>query len=348
MLPMRSDPSVIETAPMPAWFWGLLRVRTVPDEGSALTIAGRRFIVRDGILRGEALYSAAQQQTTETFGFKWHQRETFESEASRTMMRHWANDRYGPVDHWIAELGGRPVVVDAGCGGAFTGREYFGPVLDRIRYLGVDISRAVDVARARMAEVAADAAFLQCDLTTLPFPEDSLDVVFSEGVLHHTDSTERAIKALVPLVRPGGLFLFYVYREKGPIREFTDDYIREKMQQMSPEEGWKAIMPLTKLGKTLGDLNIEIDIDEPIELLGLPAGRVNLQRLFYWHICKAFYRPEYSLDEMNHINFDWYAPQNAFRQTPEQVRTWCGEAGLTIERERIEESGITIVARRTA
>jgi hypothetical protein len=50
---------------------------------------------------------------------------------------------------------------------------------------------------------------------------------------------------------------------------------------------------------------------------------------------------------MNHINFDWYAPANAFRQSPEDVRRWCADAGLEIEREVVEEAGITIVSRKT-
>jgi hypothetical protein len=41
---------------------------------------------------------------------------------------------------------------------------------------------------------------------------------------------------------------------------------------LSDEEAWKVIEPLTKLGKNLGDLNLEIDIQEPIELLGIPFG----------------------------------------------------------------------------
>ena len=61
---------------------------------------------------------------------------------------------------------------------------------------------------------------------------------------------------------------------------------------------------------------------------------------------KSFYRPEYSMDEMNHINFDWFAPKNAFRQTPEVVRQWCLESGLDVVHERVEEAGITIVARK--
>ena len=104
--------------------------------------------------------------------------------------------------------------------------------------------------------------------------------------------------------------------------------------------------PITRLGNLLGELNIEICIPERIELLDIDAGKINLQRLFYWHILKCFYRPDYNLDEMNHINFDWYAPKNAFRQSPEEVRAWCEEAGLDIEREHVEEAGITIIARK--
>lgn len=303
-------------------------------------------IPKDGILRAPNVISDAQKQTEDVFGFKWHQRSTFESEAARTMMREWANTRYGNVSDWFLAGADKPIVLDAGCGAAYTGLEYFRPVLDRIRYLGADISTAVEVARERMVTAGADAAFLQCDITQLPIAAGSLDAIFSEGVLHHTDSTEEAIKSLAPLLKDGGLFMFYVYRRKGPIREFVDDYVRDKMQHMTPKEGWEAMMPLTKLGKVLGDLNIEIDIPEDIDLLEIPAGKINLQRLFYWHIFKVFYRPEYSLDEMSHINFDWYAPRNAHRQSPEEVRDWCAQAGLAIEREQVEEAGITIVARK--
>jgi arsenite methyltransferase len=171
-------------------------------------------------------------------------------------------------------------------------------------------------------------------------------VIFSEGVLHHTDSTETALKRLSDLLRPGGRFLFYVYRRKGPIREFTDDYVRERIGTLDPEDAWRAIMPITRLGQALGELDAEVDVEEPIELLGIPAGRINVQRLFYWHVLKAFYRPDLTLEEMNHINYDWFAPANAHRQSPEEVRRWCDEAGLQVERESVEPAGITIVARK--
>ena len=115
---------------------------------------------------------------------------------------------------------------------------------------------------------------------------------------------------------------------------------------MPPEEAWRAMEPLTSLGVALGELDAELDVPEPIELLGIPAGRISVQRLFYWHVAKAFYRPDLTFDEMNHINFDWYVPTNAHRQSPEEVRAWCTAAGLTIEREVVEDAGITVIARK--
>jgi SAM-dependent methyltransferase len=238
-------------------------------------------------------------------------------------------------------------MLDAGCGAAFSALALFEPVLDRICYLGTDVSTAVEVAKLRFEERNLNAAFMQADLNQLPLPDASVDLIFSEGVLHHTDDTRSALAAIARLLKPGGRILFYVYRKKGPIREFTDDYVRGRMQAMTPEQGWEAMIPLTKLGKVLGELNIEIDVPERIELLDIPAGRINLQRLVYWHVLKAFYRPDLSLDEMNNINFDWYAPKNAHRHTAEEVRGWCTALNLAIEHERVEEAGISIIARRT-
>ena len=331
----------------PAWLPGLVGAEELA-EGARLTLRGEAFEVQGGILRQRAIVSERQAQTADTFGFKWHKRDTFESEASLARMKAWLVERYGDVAQaeWWASNGRPPVVLDAGCGGAMSALALFDGVLERMRYVGVDISDAVDVAAARFAERGLEAGFVQADLNRIPLPDGSVDVLFSEGVLHHTDSTRAALLATARLLAPGGRYLFYVYRRKGPVREFTDDYIRERLQELEPQEAWDAVMPLTKLGKALGDLGVRVDVPEDVELLGIPAGAIDLQRLFYWHVFKAFHHPDLSLDELNHINFDWYAPRNAHRQSPEEVRAWCAEAGLEIEREVVEDAGITIVARR--
>ena len=338
---------MIAAGQAPAWLFELLGLPAL-EEGGMGDAGGISVELREGILRARSLASTAQSQTSNAFGFKWGKRETFESTHVRERTRQWLIARYGEVEDadWWSDYGDAPIVLDAGCGAAYSAVELLGSRLHRLRYVGIDISPAVEVAAQRFSELALPGAFVQADLMQPPFGDGTVDVVFSEGVLHHTDSTEHALKRLARLLHTGGRFLFYVYRRKGPIREFTDDYIRDRLQELPPEEAWQQLIPLTRLGKALGDLHVEVDVPEDIELLGIPAGRIDVQRLFYWHVLKMYHRDDYDLQELNHINYDWYAPQNAHRQSPSEVRRWCAEAGLEIERENIEEAGITVIARK--
>ena len=293
--------------------------------------------------------STNQQQTDEAFGFKWSKRDTYESAASQANMRRWLLERYCEnepqrLDEWLA--GSRKIILDAGCGAGFSGLLFFGDLLRDHDYLGVDISTAVDVARERFRESGIPGDFLRANISSLDVPDSSIDVIFSEGVLHHTDSTELSLKQLATKLVPGGRFMFYVYRKKALVREFTDDAIREALRPMTDEQAWEALKPLTQLGIALGRLQNEIEVERAIPFLGIEAGKLDLQRFFYWNICKAYYRPELSFDEMNHINFDWFRPLNCHRHTPEEIRQWCEESNLVIERIDLQEAGITVVARK--
>lgn len=335
---------------MKSWLGTLLGVNIPPEKGVA-TIGGSKYVMECGVLRAQALLSASQAQTSDTFGFKWNKQETYDSREFQEHVANWLK-KYGDAREIIERLRtperDKPIVLDAGCGAGVTGFALFAPVSKEIRYFGVDVSNAVDVAASRAsARGFDDAGFLQASLLDIPIPDGSVDLVYSEGVLHHTDSTRTALNRVARYVRPGGYVLFYVYRKKGPIREFTDDYIREQISGMPPLEAWEALKPLSRFGEALGKLNIEIEVPEPIDLLQIPAGKIDIQTFFYWHVFKAFYRSDFPFEEMHHINYDWYAPINAHRQTPEEVRAWCSEAGLSVEREILEEAGITVVARKS-
>jgi SAM-dependent methyltransferase len=304
------------------------------------------YLLENNIPRQKRIYGPAQSQTSETFGFKWHKRDTYESQAVQQASKAWSLERYHMREGDIRDLVLGKTVLDAGCGAGMTSLLFFGDSLKECRYIGVDISNAVDVAAQRFAEKNQPGEFIQASLMELPEELGQFDVIVSEGVLHHTDSTEAAVRYLAKRVKSGGLFMFYVYKKKGPVREFTDDFIRQGLADLSHQDAWNALEPLTKLGQTLGKLNVEIDIEEPIGVLDIPAGRINLQRLFYWHICKAFYRPDWTLDEMNHINFDWFRPKNCHRQTPDEVRTWVEESGMAIVKMDVQDAGITVMAKK--
>ena len=294
--------------------------------------------------------SSSQAQTEDAFGFKWARRATYESEAFQEASRAWLVERYCGGDQEVVASwfgGGGKLLLDAGCGAAHSALLLFGDHLKANDYLGVDISAAVDVARARFERAGYPGDFLRADLMHLPVPDAAFDLVFSEGVLHHTDDTAAALEALVRKVKVGGRVLFYVYRRKAPLREFADDHIRAQIQGLTDEQAWEALLPLTRLGIALGKIGATVDVAEDVPHLGISKGRYDLQRFIYWNFCKLYYRPEFSEAENNHVNFDWYRPANCHRHTPEEVREWCDRLGLYIERFDVQEAGISVVSRKS-
>lgn len=322
--------------------------KSLPPEGERDTFGGQPAAMKDGILTFSSEHETGQGQTSEAFGFKWGKRDTYSSPEIREASRKWLDERFGgkSILSHLGPTGRQPIILDAGCGAGYSASIVFQNDFDRIRYIGADISSAANIARQNIAPLANESLFIRSDLTKLPFQPDSLDVIFSEGVLHHTPSTKGAFTSLVPFLRPGGIFAFYVYAKKGVIREFTDDFLRDIFVELTPAAAWEAMKPITELGIALGELDAKINVKSDIPVLGIKKGEIDVQRLFYWSVLKTYYRPEFSFDEMNHINFDWFTPRYAFRQTPDEVRAWIEEAGLSLEHMFVEDAGITVVARK--
>jgi arsenite methyltransferase len=316
--------------------------------GSLRVGLDRQYPIVNGIPRFVVSADADQRQTATSFGFKWEQRDTYESPAVRRVVRDWLVERYGfgRVSEMRRFFAGRRRILDAGCGSGFTTLLWMddwwkGAAIGE--WCGIDISAAIDVARERLGAFPGT-HFVQGDILQLPFRREAFDTVYAEGVLHHTPSTEAALKSLVDILGPDGEIIFYVYRRKGPIREFADDYIRTVVSRLEPAEAWAMLRPLTRLGQALGQLRAEVEVPEDIPYLGLKAGRYDVQRLIYWHFAKLYWNDGLSLEENNHVNFDWYHPSYAHRHSEEEVRRWCEEAGLSIIHFNAQESGYSVRA----
>jgi len=55
--------------------------------------------------------------------------------------------------------------------------------------------------------------FIHHDAEELPFPPESFDLVYSNGVIHHTPHTERVIREIHRVLKPGGRAIIMVYAE---------------------------------------------------------------------------------------------------------------------------------------
>jgi len=318
-------------------------------EGTFVSSSGESYPIISGIPRFVTTADIGQRQTEGSFAFKWKDKNVHKTPT--THYRQWLAQKYGfntlkgMQDYFRA----RECILDIGCGNGYSSMVWLESQWQgdcKGQWCGADISSAIDVAQEQLGMIPGT-HFIQADLMGLPFGEKTFDTIFSEGVLHHTPSTERALKNVSKYLKPGGEILFYVYREKGPIREFTDDYIRELVSHLPPNDAWEMLLPLTRLGKALAELNVEVEVPEDIPYLGIKAGCYDVQRLIYWNFAKMFWNPEYTFEECHGTNFDWYHPSYAHRQTEEEVRRWCAEANLSIFHFHVQKSGFTVRARRS-
>jgi arsenite methyltransferase len=288
-----------------------------------------------------------QAQVQGAFGHKWTRQPWWgmDGESAR-MIEEWLLPRYGwpTQDAYRSFLRSRRFILDAGSG---LGREALrmAKANPAAQVVGLELSECVDAAaeHARRAGMP-NVTFVQADLMAPPFPAGTFDFIFSEGVLHHTPDTRAAFRSLARLLRPDGEIAFYVYRKKAPLREFADDNVREQLQGLAPADAWTLMEPLTRLGQALAELKAEVVVPEDVQVLGIRAGRYDVQRLVYYSMFKCFWNERLSFDENVHVNFDWYYPRFAWRHTEEEVRGWLAEAGLRVTHENVEESGITIRA----
>ena len=286
-------------------------------------------------------------QVQATFGYKWTRlnRWRMAGESAR-LVEEWLLPRYGWQDQsaYEAFMLTRSRMLDAGCG---LGRESFrmARANPRALVIGLELSECVDeaIGYARKHGVA-NAFFVQGDLRVLPLKHASFDFILSEGVLHHTEDTQKALSALIPLLAPGGEIAFYVYRRKAPLREYADDFVRSLLQDLTPAEAWNTMESLTRLAKALSDLKVEIDVPEDVPVLGIRTGRYDIQRLIYYTMFKCYWNDRLSFEENVQVNFDWYAPRYSWRHTQEEVQGWIAGAGLRTMHETVDESGITVRA----
>jgi hypothetical protein len=130
---------------------------------------------------------------------------------------------------------------------------------------------------------------------------------------------------LAAKLKPGGQICVYVYRKKAVLREFTDDYLREKIAPLGIDEAQAVCEPITKLGHALAKLDAKIEIESDIPELGIRAGTYDLQRFIHYNVMKCFWNDEFDFFTNNIVNVDWYHPVHCYRYEPEEFKAWFAD-----------------------
>src|SRR5712692_1788170 len=93
-------------------------------------------------------------------------------------------------------------VLEIGCGLGIDGAQFAKAGAD---YTGVDLTdAAVELARKHFELLGLRSNFRTADAENLDFVDDSFDLVYSHGVLHHTPDTALAVREIHRVLKPGG------------------------------------------------------------------------------------------------------------------------------------------------
>ena len=77
---------------------------------------------------------------------------------------------------------------------------------------GIDLTeKAIELAQERFAMYDMEGNFRVADAENLPFSDNTFDVVYSFGVLHHTPDTAGAIEEIRRVLKPGGKASIMLY-----------------------------------------------------------------------------------------------------------------------------------------
>ncbi len=143
-------------------------------------------------------------KTVDDFGSEWSQ---FSQTNLSEEELHRSFDTYFSLVDW-REISGVSQCFDMGCG---SGR-WAQLVAPRVGALHcVDASdRALEVAKRNLSHLD-NCSFHCASVDDLPFEDNSMDFGYSLGVLHHIPDTYAGIQSCVSKIKPGGMFLAYIY-----------------------------------------------------------------------------------------------------------------------------------------
>ncbi len=135
-------------------------------------------------------------------------------------------------------------VLEIGCGLGTDGAQFTKAGAD---YTGVDLTdAAVDLARKRFELFGLPGELRVADAESLDFADESFDLVYSHGVLHHTPDIARAVREIHRVLKPEGRAIVMLYhRDSYNYRVGIRILRRAGSRLLKSESGIKLVHRLT-------------------------------------------------------------------------------------------------------
>ncbi len=311
-------------------------------EGDLICLKRHKFPISGGIPRLVVDKGKTFVKTEDSFSSKWkNYNKTYHTKKWFDGQKKWFLERFGwkTSSNFNKFLKTRTKILDAGTGVGNSAKLFSSN--PNANVFAIDASESVIFAYKKYGNLP-NIHFLQADIRKLPFKKNFFDFICSDQVLHHTKDTESSFKILTKLLAKNGIISIYVYKIKGPMREFADNFIRESTVKMTEKQCIEFSKDMAVLGKNLSKIKKTITIPRDIPLLQIKAGTYDIQRFIYWNFLKCWWSGDVPFEQSVATNFDWYFPEYAYRHFPKEVKKWFKDSKLKITHFNEIESGISI------
>ena len=281
--------------------------------------------IKDGIPR-----FIAQDNYASSFGYQWNRFKLEQIDSANGTGL--SEQRFYSETGWSPEWLRGKWVLDAGCG---AGRFLDVATKSGAEVVGVDISSAIDAAKANLAG-RKNVHFVQASIFDLPFRAGAFDACYSIGVIQHTPEPQAALRALPKVLKPGGHIAVTIYERK-PWTTLNAKYLVRPLTKRMGEEtllrgiqrAMPVLFPLTSA------------------LFSFPV----IGRVFAFMIPVANYVHETNLSRQQRYDwavldtFDMLSPQYDQPQTHDEAASALGDEGVA-EIERLPNSGLNLVGKK--
>jgi SAM-dependent methyltransferase len=249
-----------------------------------------------------------EKSVQETFTDQWHT--VVDSELSFTYTQeelkllnqkvwlHWIDDVREDVN----------TVLNVGCG---MGRESVAlQDVTASEIYAIDLNFAL-FKGAELRKENHNLHFVIASLFKIPFKPSSFDLVYSQGVIHHTYSTYEALKSIASHVRKQGYIFIWVYG--------LDDHLVLK----------GAVGLITRILYAVENVVRPLISSSPAFLRNILFSILTL--IFYpLDLLRVRNITTWKLKNTNHGLRDWLSPKYAFRHSYNEVFEWFEELGFQI------------------
>jgi 2-polyprenyl-3-methyl-5-hydroxy-6-metoxy-1,4-benzoquinol methylase len=189
------------------------------------------------------------------------------------------------------------VVLDVGCG---MGRHALFVAPHARLVVGLDASDSIETFARNLSEHRNTLAVMGSALNP-PLAEESFDVVYAIGVLHHTADPELGIRRCCALVKPGGILALYLYVRTNAAAEMVNLLLRSVTTRLPPD----VLLGIARCLAVVGGSPISSSISYVVNL--------SMEERYEDRV----------LD-----NYDWYGPRYQWHLKEEEVLGWLREEGF--------------------